>query len=166
MTTSVPNIHVAIDFDTKRRLISNWYWKWSITTPNVLWLPISTMRMGCNNLRVPYSPGTARTGPGSVMWLRHYSRMIFRFLMSQYLANENKRSTIWQLCRYWWHRDLRCHQWRQICQIDDLLFSVGQHGLKKHVWFKCLLWRLYWASSMLLRLLWRCGSVAVYASVN
>ena len=44
MTTTVPNI----DFDTNRRLISNWYRKLSTTTPNVLWLPIGTRRMSCN----------------------------------------------------------------------------------------------------------------------
>ena len=44
-------------------------------------------------------------------------------------VTENKRSSIWQIvitggtvsC----HNDnLRCHQWRQSCQIDDLLFST------------------------------------------
>ena len=35
MTATVPNIHVDIDFDTNRPLISNLYLKSSITTPNV-----------------------------------------------------------------------------------------------------------------------------------
>ena len=39
-----------------------------------------------------------------------------------YGYNENKRLSIWSsICRY---DNLRCHQWCQKCQPDDLLFSV------------------------------------------
>ena len=43
-------------------------------------------------------------------------------------VHTKKKSSIWQLCRHWEHRyrydNLRCHQWRQNCQMVDLLFSV------------------------------------------
>ena len=56
----------------------------------------------------------------------------FFFFLYLHLYTENKRSSIWQLvvtggtvsCR---NDNLRCHQWRQSCQIDNLLFSVYTH---------------------------------------
>ena len=40
-----------------------------------------------------------------------------------FLFTENKRSSIWHFCHYWWQRKLS-HQWWQGYQIDDLWFSV------------------------------------------
>ena len=60
-----------------------------------------------------------------IVWYGGRCNMVVSFIFHTVNTfTENKRSSIWQPCRHWWHRKLRCHQYRQSCQLDGLLFSV------------------------------------------
>ena len=58
---------------------------------------------------------------------------------SLHRITENKRSSIWQLCRYWWHRKLTFRQLTVLpvttkCEIDDFLFSVIKRRNQQTKW--------------------------------
>ena len=63
-----------------------------------------------------------------VNWPKQIRYVVWRPLLWVSALTESKRSSIWHLCAtvgiISCNDNLRCHQWRQSCHIDDLWFSV------------------------------------------